>query len=313
MTEIFIIDEKKVPIKSLQYKSKDNQIDVMRNWFYANYEDPANACPYDGREGGYAYIYGGPYDANEELQDKFGGYVKDDYIEQLVSELQGECFDWSGNSNNSDWYDDDVYLALTTSDNPFDKFVQNIEGIKALADNDFKAQRKDHLLSLLYTNVITALETLFVELFVNAIDKNDDYISDFIEKGKTEFKVSKNFIALPFKGATIENVRDELVRSIKEHLISASWHNAERVAQRFKATFDIVTPDTKLINEIELATHKRNHLVHRGGKDKEGNLVVITEQDLGELLSNAMAIGENIHLNLKVALDKQAAHVETEF
>lgn len=151
------------------------------------------------RSAGYAYIYGGPYDADEELQGKFGGFVKDDYIMALVDELQEECYEWSGNSTNSDWYDDDLYDAFTSSDNPFVKFVENVEGIRSLADGDFKNERKDHLLSILYTNVITALETLFVELLINAIDKDDSYISEFIEKGKTEFKVSKEKIALPLK------------------------------------------------------------------------------------------------------------------
>lgn len=55
------------------------------------------------------------------------------------------------------------------------------------------------MLSLLYTNVITALETLYVELFINSIEKDDVYIANCIEKGKTEFKVSKDIAALPFK------------------------------------------------------------------------------------------------------------------
>ncbi len=61
-----------------------------------------NAYPYNSREGGYAYIYGGPYDADEEHQANFGGFVKDDYIKDLVGELQADCFELSGNSNNTD-------------------------------------------------------------------------------------------------------------------------------------------------------------------------------------------------------------------
>lgn len=313
MAEIFILNDRKVPLKSLQYNSKANQLEVMRNWFYQNYEDPVNACPYESREGGYAYIYGGPYDADEELQGKFGGFVKDDYITALVDELQEECYEWSGNSTNSDWYDDDLYNAFTTSDNPFVKFVENIEGIRSLADGDFNNDRKDHLLSILYTNVITALETLFVELFINAIDKDDSYIAEFIEKGKTEFKVSKEIIALPFKGEPVEKIRDELIKAVKEHLISASWHNADRVIKRFKATFDIHVQSDWPIDAIELATLKRNHLVHRGGKDKDGNAVVVTDQDLNELLDNAMAIGEKIHLSLENAVNGEPVEPDPDF
>ena len=83
MNIVFNVGGKKVPLKSLKYISKENQLEVMREWFYENYEDPANSCPYESREGGYAYIYGGPYDANQELQDMFDPYVKFDYIEEL--------------------------------------------------------------------------------------------------------------------------------------------------------------------------------------------------------------------------------------
>ncbi|MDP0908121.1 hypothetical protein Q6322_30360, partial [Klebsiella pneumoniae] len=77
---------------------------------------------------------------------------------------------------------------------------ESIDGIKLLSKGEFKDKQKDHLLSILYINVITALETLYVELFINSIDKNDSYLADFIEKGKTEFKVNKEILALPFKG-----------------------------------------------------------------------------------------------------------------
>lgn len=95
------------------------------------------------------------------------------------------------------------------------KFVGNIEGIKSLANGEFEGERKNHLLSLLYINVITALETLYVELFISAIDEDESYISEFIEKGKSEFKVSKEIAALPFKGESIEKVRDELLKAVK--------------------------------------------------------------------------------------------------
>ncbi|WP_145574287.1 hypothetical protein [Yersinia alsatica] len=314
MKVVFNINGKKVPLQSLQYISKENQLEVMRNWFFENFEDPANACPYESREGGYAYIYGGPYDASEELQAMFDNYVKSDYINELVGELQEHCYDWSGNSNNiDDWYDEDLYDAVTSSEEPFVKFVKNIEGIKSLAKSESKDERKDHLLSLLYTNVITALETIYVELFINSIEKDESYIADFIENGKTEFKVSKEIIALPFKGEPIEKIREELIKAIKEHLISASWHNTDLVVKRYKATFDIKVQRDWPIEAIQNATLKRNHLVHRGGKDKDGNPVVITEQDLEQLLDHAMSLGKKLYDNLDNEIQKKAHMDEYEF
>lgn len=305
MNIVFNVNGKKVPLKSLRFISKENQLEVMRGWFFDNFEDPVESCPYNGREGGYAYIYGGPYDASDELQEMFGQYVKENYIDELTEELQDQCYEWSGNSNNiDDWYDEDLYDAVTSSGEPFVKFVDNIESIKALAKDKNEQQQKNHLLSILYTNVITALETLYVELFINSIEKDDSYIADCIEKGKTEFKVSKEIAALPFKGEPIERIREELIKAIKEHLISASWHSTSKVISRYKATFNIEVKKDWPIDEIELATINRNHLVHRGGKDKEGNPVIITEQDLATLVDSATSLANSLYNSLNIAIGK---------
>jgi hypothetical protein len=68
----------------------------MLHWFGRNFEDPANETPYNSQEGGYLYIWGGPYDAREELGDEFEGLVPDDLIDEVVDEVQRDgTFDWA--------------------------------------------------------------------------------------------------------------------------------------------------------------------------------------------------------------------------
>ena len=314
MEPIFSVDNKKVPLKSLRYKSKATQLEVMRNWFYENYEDPANSCPFESREGGYAYIYGGPYDADEELQGVFGAYIKIDYIQELVDELQYECYDWSGNSNSvHNWYDEDLYDAVTSSENPYNNFTENIDKIKSLAIVECSYEQKDHLLGILYTNVITGLETLYVELFINSIEKDESYIINCIENANTNFKVSKIITAMPFKEESIDNLRKELIKEIKEHLINTSWHNTNQVIKRYKSTFGIRVQNDWPIEAIDKATMTRNHLVHRGGKDKEGKPVAITQQDLEQLLDHAISLGQKLYISLSDAIGEEATISESEF
>lgn len=109
---------------------------------------------------------------------------------------------------------------------------------------------------------------------------------------------------MPFKGESIEKIREELIRSIKEYLISASWHSTKKVIDRYKATFDIKVQKDWPIEAIELATLNRNHLVHRGGKDKEGNPVVITDQTLETLIENALNLVNALYNSLDVATNK---------
>lgn len=77
-------------------KSKEEIIAEMREWFFSKFENPVNSCPHESSEGGYQSIWGGPYDAREELVSEFSGYHSDDIIEELIEELEKESFECSG-------------------------------------------------------------------------------------------------------------------------------------------------------------------------------------------------------------------------
>lgn len=66
------------------------------SWFHFYYEDPQNETPYNGREGGYLYINGGPFDAEEELRDNFESVISEDAILEAVSTIQEDgTFEWA--------------------------------------------------------------------------------------------------------------------------------------------------------------------------------------------------------------------------
>lgn len=71
------------------------------NWFYRHYEDPVHNCPYESAEGGYQYIWGGPYDAREEIEAQFPK-ASAKVVDAVVAELEDDtedtpgCTEWSG-------------------------------------------------------------------------------------------------------------------------------------------------------------------------------------------------------------------------
>lgn len=75
----------------------------MRNWFFDHFEDPAEMTPYDSKEGGYQYLYGGPYDAYEELSSEFGSVYPDEWIKELANRLNSIAPEWSPGPRNLDW------------------------------------------------------------------------------------------------------------------------------------------------------------------------------------------------------------------
>lgn len=66
----------------------------MVSWFFDNFEDPAQETPYDGREGGYQFIWGGPFDAGEYL---FGYFPDSDEDERqsAIEQIEADGLDWA--------------------------------------------------------------------------------------------------------------------------------------------------------------------------------------------------------------------------
>jgi len=67
----------------------------IASWFLAHYEHPANSCPHDSREGGFQYIYGGPYDATEEITSNYA--ITERQLADVLRTIGDEdVIEWSG-------------------------------------------------------------------------------------------------------------------------------------------------------------------------------------------------------------------------
>lgn len=75
---------------------KAEKREAMLEWFSDNYEDPAENTPHESAEGGYQYIWGGPYEARDELYAQFGDIVREDLIEEVVKEIERHgTYNWA--------------------------------------------------------------------------------------------------------------------------------------------------------------------------------------------------------------------------
>ncbi|OWV91017.1 hypothetical protein [Rhizobium sp. R693] len=76
--------------------SRARKIQSMVEWFFDNFEDPAEKTPHVSADGGYQYIWGGPYEASEELYSHFGDVASEELIQAAVDEVQKDgLFDWA--------------------------------------------------------------------------------------------------------------------------------------------------------------------------------------------------------------------------
>ncbi|WP_296615635.1 hypothetical protein [Sphingomonas sp.] len=71
------------PAPPLDGVEGEARIQAMVDWFFENFEDPAEETPYNGREGGYLYIYGGPFEAQDYIPDAFPDATEEEQIEAI--------------------------------------------------------------------------------------------------------------------------------------------------------------------------------------------------------------------------------------
>ncbi|WGS22486.1 MULTISPECIES: hypothetical protein [unclassified Bradyrhizobium] len=105
----FLKDSSQFDITRTQFRKmrKADKRQAMIDWFRQNYEDPAERTSYVSAEGGYLWNRGGPYDATEELYEKFDGIAPQALIEEVIFEVQRDgILEWAPNhDDHQDDYD----------------------------------------------------------------------------------------------------------------------------------------------------------------------------------------------------------------
>ena len=90
----------------LKRLSRSKQVEYIAHWFSGMFEDPQNETPYAIDEHSpynYEYIWGGPYDARDQIGDEFGGIVSDDVIDLAVAEVERDgVVEWAPGRNHPD-------------------------------------------------------------------------------------------------------------------------------------------------------------------------------------------------------------------
>ena len=79
--------------------SEDEQIEHMVTWFNNMFEDPQNKTPFaidKDSPYNYEYIWGGPYEAVDELANQFAGIVREETIDKAVEIIEKDgIIEWA--------------------------------------------------------------------------------------------------------------------------------------------------------------------------------------------------------------------------
>jgi len=251
-------------VLNLSRLDPETQKQVMKDWFLAHYTDPVHNSPYDSEEHGYSYIWGGPYDAREELDSEFSGDVPDEVINELAAELSRMAYYWTGNPDEhalDDYELDSVEMGVHE-----ESFHLAIATVELLALTECGEELMQPFLRLLFANVITALETFLFDFFYSAIQKDISLFRKFVQ-------TNEQFTQQNIKLSQVFEEYEGIEKTVKESLMGLSWHNIPRIQHLYKNTCGIEF-DKQMVQELSAAVAIRHDIVHRNGRSKKDDVEI---------------------------------------
>lgn len=209
-----------------------------------NYDDYEVVCEHCGRSF-QATIYNAMYGGEVEVED-----VDDVTVEEEYSEAD------------EDYYDRLLYQETHTETEQAIDAIEEIPG-----------EVKSNLYRLLYANLISKMEVFLCDTIVQQVLSSD----------ATKKKFLQTYTPLAdqqFPMKAIYAKYDALDTIIRNALTSIVYHDLKLVRKLYVNTLDVTIPENK---DIEEAIQIRHDIVHRNGKDKDGNLREIKKENVLKL------------------------------
>ena len=148
---------------------------------------------------------------------------------------------------------------------------------------------KEFLYRQLFAGTITSMEAFLSSTLIKEVLPSDKNKRKFVE-GYIPYQDDKiSFSDIYKKIDTIEEV-------IKETLRGLMYHNLGKIKPIYKEVLNIDLGD---VREIMKAVQIRHDIVHRSGKDKDGNVRVISKEDIIQLVENVSSLISLVEGELK--------------
>ena len=247
------------------------QIEAMRQWFYARYENPNYQTPYSSEEGGYLFVWGGPYDPSDVLQERFSHVVPFEVIQKLFQDLWREAGDeWAPIEAEGVYYDEELSFLVINRADPYQFLMDRLEQINAVLEVRCSPFASDLIHQMLHSSLITALEAYLAETVAFWIGHDKDALRRFVSRNK-DFKL---------RTITLNNIFDRfdtLDDEVKRYLKDLVWHRLDKIKGIMQSGLDIAIPDIgDLMKEVII----RHDIVHRAGRTHAGDVVSVSADDV---------------------------------
>lgn len=224
-------------------------------------------------------VYNAMYGGDVEVEDVDDVDVEEEYAE------------------NDDDYENYVY-DLTP-----EKITDVLNEIETLSSST-----KEYLYRQLYAGAITSMEAFLSSTLLKAVLATDDSKRKFVEKYIPYREEQISF-------SSIFEQMDKIDSTIQETLRGLMYHNLGKIKPIFK---DVLNVDLGDIGTIMKAVQIRHDIVHRSGKDKEGNVHDIMKEDVIQLVEEVSSLISRVESYINpnpfvAALTSEDGDVESPF
>lgn len=180
----------------------------------------------------------------------------------------------------------DSFLATCTIFSSFNNEISNLRKLNELKLNDDELEKI--LKRQIYSGVVTCLEDYLSTTLINKVLKDDSLFRRFVEtyKGFKDKKFSLNQIFMQ---------QEELRKKVKRTLLDIIYHNLDKIKGIYENTFQIKFPDIEVMMKI---INNRHHMVHRNGKNKDGQEIILDTNSVNDVIYKVEKFIEEIESSL---------------
>jgi hypothetical protein len=179
----------------------------------------------------------------------------------------------------------DIYLELDiihdiVNKNYFLAFNNSIIEIKLLLQENYITSNLT-IRKLIFTNIITVLETYLSDLLITEVNKQERLQVRLVEK-------SNIFKKIKIDKSDIFRVQDNLKKEIIDELNKISFHSLKQVIPMFRNVLEI--DFSHELKHLPKDILKRHDIVHRNGKSTDSVKTEVTMENLSSLLQEVQNI-----------------------
>lgn len=174
----------------------------------------------------------------------------------------------------------------------FDLTPEQISTVLDEVDN-LSVLSKEFLYRQLFAGTITSMEAFLSSTLIRAVLSSDENKRKFVEKYLPYREEHISF-------SSIYQRMENMDATIQETLRGLMYHNLGKIKPIYKDVLDIDLGD---ISDIMKAVQIRHDIVHRSGKDNEGNLHPISREDVIKLVETVSSLMSRVSSGLPLAAD----------